>query len=148
MYPDTERITEYALPATATNKTGVKSTLIYGVQWDAIMRWMKEIENTSATKASPQNKYILDSTGKGNYYDSDDTNNPAATGTNNYEVKNICDMAGNVDEWTMEACNTDGRVGRGGFYSISGSDGPASIRTYGNPDGSDSHTGFRVTLYL
>ena len=148
MYPDTERITEYALPATATNNTGVKSTLIYGVQWDAIMRWMKNIENSSATKTSPQNKYILDSTGKGNYYDSDDTNNPAATGTNNYEVKNICDMAGNVDEWTMEAYDTDGRVDRGGDYYYSGSGSPASIRGSDGPDLSSSYIGFRVTLYL
>ena len=145
MYPDTERITEYALPATATNNTGVKSTLIYGVQWDAIMRWMKEIENT---KASPENKYILDSTGMGNYSDSDDTNNPAATGTNNYEVKNIYDLAGNVLEWTMEAYGTDGRVNRGGGYDGSGTDYPASIRVGSYPDGSHSTLGFRVTLYL
>lgn len=148
MYPDTERITEYALPETATNNTGVKSTLIYGVQWDAIMRWMKEIENTSATKTFPQNKYILDSTGKGNYSDSDDTNNPATTGMNDYEVKNIYDMAGNVSEKTMEACGTF-RVSRGGnFDRPSGSSHPASERSIGSPGGSDSIIGFRVTLYL
>lgn len=138
MYPDTEKIAEYGLPGTATNNTGVKSTLIYGVQWDAIMRWMKEIENTSATKTSPQNKYILDSTGKGNYSDSDDTNNPAATGTNNYEVKNIYDMAGNVDEWTMEAYYTNSRVSRGGYCYDSGSNYPASGRNGLTPDSSDS----------
>lgn len=148
MYPNTEKITEYALPQEATNNTGVKSTLIYGVQWDAIMRWMKEIENTSATEASPANKYILDSTGMGNYSDSDDTNNPAATGTNNYEVKNIYDMAGNVYEWTMEACYTDDRVSRGGLYYGSGSINSASIRFGSYPDSSDSFFGFRVTLYL
>ena len=148
MYPNTEKIAEYALPQEATNNTGVKSTLIYGVQWDAIMRWMKDIENSSATKTAPQNKYILDSTGKGNYYDSDDTNNPAATGTNNYEVKNIYDMAGNVYEWTMEAYNTFSRVVRGGRYYSSGSDSPASLRYDLTPDSSYSDIGFRVTLYL
>ena len=148
MYPNTEKIAEYALPQEATNNTGVKSTLIYGVQWDAIMRWMKDIENSSATNTSPQNKYILDSKGMGNYSDSDDTNNPAATGTNNYEVKNIYDMAGNVYEWTMEACYTDHRVGRGGPYDESGSSDPASIRSNPYPDYSYSYFGFRVTLYL
>lgn len=148
MYPNTEKITEYALPETATNNTGVKSTLIYGVQWDAIMRWMKEIENTSATKTTPQNKYILDSTGMGNYSDSDDTNNPAATGTNNYEVKNIYDLAGNVIEWTMEAYDTRDRVYRGGYYYDSGSGVPASIRIDDYPDSSVNDLGFRVTLYL
>ena len=148
MYPNTEKITEYALPQEATNNTGVKSTLIYGVQWDAIMRWMKDIENSSATNTSPQNKYILDSKGMGNYSDSDDTNNPAATGTNNYEVKNIYDMAGNVEEWTMEAYKTGNRVSRGGLYNASGSYTPASIRSSGTPDNSLSIIGFRVTLYL
>ena len=148
MYPNTEKITEYALPQEATNNTGVKSTLIYGVQWDAIMRWMKEIENTSATKASPKNKYILDSTEMGNYLDSDDTNNPAATGINNYEVKNIYDLAGNVLEWTMEAYDTNSRVRRGGSYNNSGSSYPASIRSNKYPDNSYSVVGFRVTLYL
>ena len=148
MYPNTEKIAEYGLPETATNNTGVKSTLIYGVQWDAIMRWMKEIENTSATKASPKNKYILDSTEMGNYLDSDDTNNPAATGINNYEVKNIYDLAGNVLEWTMEAYDTNSRVRRGGSYNNSGSSYPASIRSNKYPDNSYSVVGFRVTLYL
>ena len=148
MYPDTEKITEYALPATATNNTGAKSTLIYGVQWDAIMRWMKDIENSSATKTAPKNKYILDSTGKGNYLDADNTNNPAPTGTNNYEVKNIFDMAGNVWEWTMEAYDTNGRVIRGGNYNYSGSDIPASIRGNSYPGDSYGDVGFRVTLYL
>ena len=110
------------------------------------MRWMKEIENT---KASPENKYILDSTGMGNYSDSDDTNNPAATGTNNYEVKNIYDMAGNVLEWTMEAYSTSNRVDRGGNYRNFGSGHPASVRYgYDFPDSSYSNVGFRVTLYL
>ena len=148
MYPNTEKIAEYGLPETATNNTGVKSTLIYGVQRDAIMRWTKEIENTSATKASPANKYILDSTRMGNYEDSDDTNNPAATGTNNYEVKNIYDMAGNVLEWTMEAYDTDCRVVRGGLYYSSGSDSPASERVGSEPGESYNTLGFRVTLYL
>ena len=149
MYPDTEKITEYALPAIATNNTGAKSTLIYGVQWDSIMRWMKEIENSSATKTSPQNKYILDSAGKGNYQDSDSTNNPAATGTNNYAVKNIFDMAGNVWEWTMEAYLTINRVYRGGNYNISGSNNPASYRNNDyTPSYSNNNIGFRVTLYL
>ena len=147
MYPDTEKIAEYGLTETATNNTGVKSTLIYGVQWDAIMRWMKEIENISATKTPPANKYILDSTGMGNYLDSDDTNNPAATGINNYGVKNIYDMAGNVYEWTMEACSTNLRVCRGGSYGDSGSGFPASIRNYDGPGSSNSDFGFRVTLY-
>ena len=144
MYPDITKITEFALPETATNTTGVKSTLIYGVQWDAIMDWMKEIENSSATKASPKNKYILDSTGKGNY-----SGTIAETGSNNnYAVKNIYDMAGNVYEWTNEAYSTASRANRGGYYDGTGSSYPASRRRVITPDYSTSRIGLRVSLFL
>ena len=85
------------------NNYKVTSTLVYGVQWDAVMRWI--------SKDSTLSKYLKDSTGVGNYSDSDSTNNPAKTGaTENYQMKNIYDMAGNVYEWTMEAYNTSYRV--------------------------------------
>jgi len=85
---------------------GVTSTLVYGVQWDAIMRWISKDERISS--------YLTNSTEKGNYRDEDDTNNPALTGSNdNYQLKNIYDIAGNCREWTMEAYNERSRVFRG-----------------------------------
>ena len=47
-----------------------KSTLCYGVQWDAVMRWINRDSNLS--------RYLTDSTEKGNY----GTNNPIPTGSN------------------------------------------------------------------
>ena len=86
-----------------------KSTLCYGVQWDAVMRWISKDSNLS--------KYLTNSDGKGNYKDKDSSNNPANTGSNPaYQMKNIYDMAGNVHEWTMEASYTLFRVHRGGNY--------------------------------
>ena len=120
-------------------ETNVKSTLCYGVQWDAVMNF---IDNRYVNGTAEG--YVKDSTGKGNY-----TGNIAKTGDQEtYAVKNIYDMAGNVYEWTMEACGTDGRVGRGGCYYISGGDYPASNRSYNIPVYSDNFVGFRVTLYL
>ena len=85
--------------------TNVTSTLVYGVQWDAVMRWISEDSELS--------QYLTDSTGKGNYLDDDDTNNPAKTGTKGeYQLKNIYDIAGNVNDWTLEANLTDSRVRR------------------------------------
>jgi len=85
---------------------GVTSTLVYGVQWDAVMRWISKDTSLSS--------YLTDSTGKGNYSDEDDTNNPAPTGSNDsYQLKNIYDMAGNCCELTMEARETNYRVFRG-----------------------------------
>ena len=127
----------------------VTSTLIYGVQWDAIMRWMKDESNLTG------GKYVEDSTGMGWYSD----NYQGENGNPNYitgkdlddgdnVVKNIYDLAGNVWEWTMESYRTTERVSQGGNYSLSGSLYPASYRTYGLPSSNDSNLSFRVTLYL
>ncbi len=121
--------------------TSVTSTLIYGVQWDAVMKWMENIPNPNVEGKT----YIQDSTGMGHY----DTSSSTTTGSNvNYAVNNIYDLAGNVAEWTMESCNTRSRVGRGGFYNITGADGPASNRGYSYPSYSNVNVGFRLTLYL
>ena len=87
--------------------TNVISTLVYGVQWDAVMRWLSR-------GTEEEQGWLTKSNGKGNYYDTDSTNNPAKTGSkDNYQMKHIYDLAGNVDEWTMEADSTLNRVSRG-----------------------------------
>ena len=62
--------------------------------------------------------YVADSTGKGNYDEDENTNSwrgrVTVTGSSeNYAVKNIYDLAGNVAEWTKEAYSTYRRVIRG-----------------------------------
>ena len=119
-----------------------KSILCYGVQWDAVMRWISK--DTSLVQ------YLKDSTGKGNYNDEDSSNNPAKTGSNPaYQMKNIYDMAGNVWEWIMEAYNPYGRGRRGGVYGDPGSDYPVTYRSYNyDPSTSNNDIGFRVALYV
>ena len=137
--------------AKENNYKTVQSTLIYGVQWDAVMNWMKDIENSSAT--STDKKYIIDSTGMG-WYSGVSGNSEHKTGIDlnggKNQVKKIYDLAGNVMEWTMESSNTNRRVVRGGVYAYStGSYYPASSR-YGTdyPSSSDVSLGFRPTLFL
>ena len=85
----------------------VTSTLIYGVQWDAIMAW---IDPTYMTGSCAEDSFVRDSTGKGYYEQS----SPTVTGSSeSYAVKNIYDLAGNCFEWTMESYNASGRVFRG-----------------------------------
>ena len=122
------------------NEHAVTSTLIYGVQWDAIMNW---IDSDYSKEDGSCNSFVSDSTGQG-WYDQS-----SATSCGYYQVNNIYDLAGNVFEWTMEAYSTDYRVFRGGDFGSSGSDYPASCRGNGHPDDGDyDYVGFRVALYL
>ena len=129
------------------NTYGVTSTLIYGIEWDAIIRWMSSDDSLKG--------YITNSTGIGNY---DTTTysgqNPVAlTGSSNaYVIKNIYDLAGNVEELTMETYD-DGdylnKSPRGGHYDVSGSDEPVSRRSYDGWNAENKATGgFRTALYL
>ena len=94
---------------TANGYTSVTSTLIYGVQWDAIMNF---IDSKYATENCDASSFVADSSEKGWY----EQISPTVTGSNgNYAVKNIYDLGGNVYEWTMEAYYTDQRVFRGRF---------------------------------
>ena len=117
--------------------TSVTSTLMYGVQWDAIMAWIEpryKSQDIEIKKDLLEEKnFVADSTGKGNYREDENTNSwkgkVTTTGaSDDYDVKNIYDLAGNVLEWTMESYYTDNRVIRGGDYSTAGSGYPASIR--------------------
>ena len=143
---------------------GVASTLIYGVQWDAIMAWIDPAYKTSSCDTS--SSYVANSTGKGNYNEDENTNEwkgdvTTCGSSDNYRVKNIYDLAGNVWEWTMESYTGDSaepqklsarstnsasnRVFRGGFYDISGSNLPASSRIV-SPDFSFSDLRFPFSL--
>ena len=130
---------------TDKEKYGVTSTLIYGIQWDAIMTWIDpEYKNEDGTLYN-KGSFVANSTDKGYY----NQLSPTTTGSNaNYAVKNIYDLAGNVYEWTMEAYDSTGRVSRGGHYDLSGESYPASSRSDYTPSGSYDGVGFRSALYL
>ena len=135
--------------------TSVTSTLMYGVQWDAIMAWIEPRykDKSNAEELVAEKNFVADSTGKGNYKEDKNTNpwkgKVTTTGvSDNYDIKNIYDLAGNVYEWTMESYDTYNRVYRGGCYDATGSDGPASYRYYYDPANSRASIGFRLTLYL
>ena len=121
--------------ANVKNYKTVTSTLIYGVQWDAVMKWMENVSNPNVKGKT----YIQDSTGMGWYSDNYNSgNSDHKTGIDigeenkgSNQVKKIYDLAGNVYEWTMESCYTNSRVHRGGGYVLTGSRRPASDRDFG-----------------
>ena len=93
---------------TLHKSNNVKSSMIWGSQWDQIMIWMKEKENT--TKGG---FYVTNSVGMGNFgVDNTGATKPTkqVENTGYFDVKNIYDLAGNVYDWTLEANTTYHRV--------------------------------------
>lgn len=117
----------------------VVSTLCYGVQWDAIMRWISKDANLAG--------YLKNSGQGGNYTNS---GAPALTGVNdNYQVKNIYDLAGNVEEWTKEMYSTSYYVTRGGSYSTTTTNYKTmASRQYVLSSSTSATRGFRTALYI
>jgi len=139
-----------------TEDTGVTSGMIWGCQWDAIMRWMKEERNE---KGFESKLYILDSRYMGWGYDcgyGDVIQKTGLDGTGkngtkvNNKVKNIYDLAGNVAEYTM-ACNDEyvnSREIRGSHSNTWLQGCPASYRSYGAQSGNTPRYSSRIQLYV
>lgn len=72
-------------------ETSFSSNMIWGCQWDQVMIWLKDIDNSSQNT-----KYILNGLRMGNY------NSGVIRNTGYYKTRNIYDLGGNVSEWTME----------------------------------------------
>ena len=126
------------------------SSMIWGSQWDQIMIWMREVKNEVNTTNGQY--YVTNSVGMGNYGIGDsDTNmtDPVETGKREeYKVKNIYDLAGNVADWTLEVNSSSFRVGRGNdYYADIASFTRASARFKIFPYYSDCNDGSRSTLY-
>lgn len=100
--------------ATNLNSGDYTSSLLYGIQWDLVLKY---IEATVLTEKN--------------------------------NVLNIYDLAGNIDEWTLEKNmidNAEPCVSRGGIFNDSNKY-VASERSGKNVSDSMDNIGFRVTLY-
>ena len=122
--------------ADGSDKEGIATRMIWGCQWDATCDFI-------ATKG--ETKSITDSKTWGNYDNSDGDaavketkedgteedkyGSKQITGYSEYwKANNIYDIAGNCNEWTQEANESNLRAYRGGCYSVSGFSYPASCR--------------------
>ena len=125
----------------------VITSMIWGSLWDETLQWLYE----SGAKISDGTALTYELVGLyshtwGNYSDSNafdyilaDATTPDETGTKakyrstllptgsaEYtKVNNIYDLAGNVEDWTLEAYSTNSRTIRGGGYYIYGYYNPA-----------------------
>ena len=129
--------TQYNKSKGVAANNNVTTSMIWGCQWDAVMRWMWN-------QGGDKKTYTYDSTGKGNY-----SGPRKATGSDpEYAVNNIYDMAGNISDWTIEANGTSFRVSRGGYYNYAASNYPASDRSSNSSAYSYSSSGSRLALYM
>ena len=131
----------------------VVSTLTYGAEWDTCMQWLID------SREKTSDEVIKDSTSWGNYYASKVTGNDGNTlkesytrtllntGVTEYTMaNNIYDLAGNLDELTMEQYATSYCSNRGNdYYSTSNAAGINRNMGYISGTG---YCGFRPSLYI
>lgn len=141
--------------ATKNDYKNVTSTLCYGVQWDAALNFIDPNYITNEIASGEPNcgleSYVRKSVGRG-WYDENAGENPESrTGIDKPEVKNkeknIYDMAGNVEEWTMETLNSTDRIMRGGAKNKTSNWFSASTKDVAGL-GPVYTAGFRVTLFI
>lgn len=135
----------------------VKTNMIWGCLWDETLQWLVD-------SGSLKQDELVVSMSWGNYYDSSVTYKTTSGGTSttsigsstkiptgsseDTNVNNIYDMAGNVYDWTLEANGSNGRYCRGGVFDYYGAGSPASNCYYYSPSDSFSYLGFRAYLYI
>ena len=119
----------------------VQTGLLTGKAWDTICHWIKSDDE------------LKDSRTYGNYNDSlapanENSGTKRTAGFNeNWKVKNIYDLAGNVWEWTSEACSSY-FIRRGGNFRNDGSGYPVSYRSDDGASDTNDALGFRPRLYI
>ena len=126
----------------------VQTGLITGKAWDTTCHWIEDsLESINASAKLADSRYY------GNYSNSlapankNSGTKRTAGFSENWKIKNIYDLAGNVNEWTSEASSSS-FVHRGGSYNFDGSVRPVSYRSYNDASLTNGIMGFRLRLYI
>ena len=132
------------IASTIEENEAVKSHLTFGAEYDSVLEWFIK------TKVKTFAEIAKDSTKWGNHYDTE--NSPCEvveTGSREeWCVNNICDLAGNVNEWTQEKAVSSYCVIRGGHCCTGSSSFPVANRDFCESDDYYDETGFRAALYI
>jgi len=155
----------------AKNLDGYSSSLMFGLQWDLVMKylqirgasyeeiavnsnkWGNYANNDKLVIRNTDAKYKIFSESNWTSINSAFNKNMIAlltTGADeSFSKMNIYDLAGNVFEWTLE-CSTNSRypcVFRGGGYGNLGENNPAANRRCNSIDYLANGVGFRISIY-
>ena len=178
MYPYTHVTrTQAKVLAEKVESGSYTSSLMFGVQWDLVLKYIETKFIEKNTNSDIKTKLTSDSTTIGNYnnnlyniknvnakysinYGSSFDACPYIKKTNenvllttgadeSFSLMNIYDIAGNVDEWTLEKSLNDGAPCgyRGGCYGDSGSNNLAIHRNNYGTSGNGTFLGFRISIY-
>ena len=126
----------------------VQTGLLTGKAWDTTCHWIE-----GSLKSINELASLKDSRYYGNYENSlapakENSRTKRTAGFNeNWKVKNIYDLAGNVWEWTSEACSSY-FIRRGGNFRNDGSGYPVSYRSDDGASDTNDALGFRPRLYI
>ena len=156
-----------------SNNYGATSMLCTGACWDSMLDFIKDEEHNATSSADWGNysdaefnitrgkyakivSYTLSTfQSLDNEYQKTETAKVLLTtgATDRNSAKNIYDVAGNCQEWTLESYSSNSRVCRGGAYMHTGSYNqnsyyPASDRNDVNPNISDFSGSFRPIMYV
>ena len=130
----------------------VTTSVLYGVQWDAILRFLVSEENPvndSTSWGNYPNATLSYSDSLGNTYQKvqGEARLLQAGSSEQTKAKNIYDIAGNLYEWTMESAGSSVRVVRGGAYLVNIGQLAASRYAYAQNTANNS-IGFRISFYV
>ena len=126
----------------------VQTGLLTGKAWDTTCHWIE-----GSLKSINESADLTNSRYYGNYENSlapanENSGTKRTAGFNeNWKVKNIYDLAGNVSEWTSEAYRSN-IILRGGDYGEDGSFYSLSARSHVNASSANVFLGFRPRLYI
>ena len=149
-----------AITKVANYNSALHSHLMYGIEWDSILNWLKgNATISSSTKGETKPMELTDlqtnSCSWGNYRYSTgnaatNKGSPPTTGKSEYwKANNIYDLAGNVSEWTQEKRSTGTyRAFRGGSCYGNGDEYPAAYRSNSDASNTFNGVGFRSSFYL